>query len=410
MSLSATTIGRRAPWLAEVERHTEAWRDNRARQLLAAGVMYATIGAESDETREEWVNVGISKWHSDRALAHRDRFSRLSECGSQTRTTQCACGPSPRTITPIKCDHWRLCLECRGRRAQRYRARFAVARDNARKRHERETRKHAPRRWSEKFLTLTVPHSGYVGRDVDQLAKAWPKFRARVASYLKSKGIKRWNQIPYWRSLEVTKSDAGHAHYHVWMLAPFLPAVLLRHWWGQSLDPDYRGELPVPYVARALCDVDPRDALDVRIASVVAPQHRELVKATKRQFKRGTITRDDLNQCFDEASFIYVPVLDVRACTEKLAAELIKYIVKDVCDGEQIDPETYAKIYASLDGARAVATSPHLIDVAIVEPIKVCECCNTAIVTRFVSTSSILRYTVAHGPPEVDAPLLSLAA
>lgn len=372
--------------------------------------MYATIGAESDETRVEWINVGIRKWHTDRATAHRQRFVRLSECGERTRTTQCGCGPAPRTITPIHCDHWRLCLACRGRRAQRYRARFAVGRTNARNRFAKQMRKHAHNRWGEKFLTLTVPHSGHVGRDVAQLARAWPRFRTRVAEYLRGKGVDRWNEIPYWRSLEVTSSDAGHAHYHVWLIAPYLPAALVRHWWGLALDRDYRDRLPVLYLASALRDADHRDVLSLRCAAVCAPEHRALRNRYRRQLRNGSTSDDEFAAMVNETHHLFAPVVDVRRCTEKLAAELIKYIVKDVCDGEQIDPETYARIYAALDGARAVATSVHLIDNAKPEAVKVCDCCNQPIVARFVLTTSILRYTVAHGPPAVAASPIKLAA
>ena len=440
MTLSLATLAKRSPWLTEVETATQAWREMRAELLeresvkLDDGRVHVLRALDGTFQGIEEVDTWIaSPWHTARAHAHRERFERLQNCGQRTRREKCACpGDSPGTRpTVIRCDHWSLCLECKGRRASRYRARFTLGRSRALAKHERRTRKFASGgRWSEKMLTVTVPH-WHVSRDVETLRIAWATFRASLARYmLRTSGVKKWRNVPYWRSLEATSSDAGHAHYHVWMLCPFLPVYLVRHLWGRALPADYRARLPVMQLRKALDGSDARNhralrsaaVLDVRLADAVHAIERDARNARAR-FTYATTTNKpaavldalrarcealatDARMARDEASYLYAPVVYVSACGADVATELVKYICKDTIkesDGTQtpIDAVEFARLYAALSGARVVATSPHLVDDAKPDE-KRGRCCLACGVERevvFVWSQAGVALPAATSPP-----------
>lgn len=354
----------RFDWLRELEPATEPFRQQRAREYIRAGERAHDADARhevdaNDERAEAfaWIlNAGsvsplpdayyierpsrdplpVPQWHYSRAEAQRERWTLLNTCGAKQVTTKCDCGQHKSHSTTIRCDHWRLCVTCRGRRKQRYQARFEVGRARARKRlHQQIDARRFKRegRWSEKLLTLTVPHGDSPADDIAELRRAWPAMRRSIARYLKRKGCESWKEVPYWRSLEVTSSGSGHAHFHVWLLCPYLPQSLVAHWWGRALSESYRAHLP-------------RTAVDwSRIASRDAKEFKLALRG------HGTL---------------YAPVVDLRAANDEARGELVKYLVKDCVgdpkDGQHIEPKVYARIYAALDGARAVATSTHLCD------------------------------------------------
>lgn len=429
MALAAATLAWRAPWLAAVEQATLSWRELRAEQLerecqqldTREHVHQSLDGTFDGITEiETWIQ---NPWHAQRAQAHRERFSRLADCGSRTRVVKCACpGDSPETRrTVIRCDHWRLCLECKGRRAARYRARFTLGRERALLRYEPQLRRFASGgRWSEKFATLTTPHSGSVIHDKRAIGDAWPVWRAAVARVLKRQGVKRWRDVPYWRSLEVTSSDAGHMHFHVWMLAPYLSAPLLRHLWGRALPTEYRDRLPLLLLSEVLAAADPREHRELRRAAMLEPCLAASVRAAERRAARARASgRDDAAQLTsaaramrDSSSYLYAPIVDVRRPSPDVANELVKYIVKDTftgSDGAQqpIDAHTFASIYAATDGARAVSTSPHLVTDAKREPMQsCCPCCGVEREVRFCTTpgeGSLLRATSPPSPAQLAA-------
>ena len=373
----------RREWLGELEPATMAWRENRAREYLRAGerswpwetrcdllefderaMVFAALidrRASSPVPSDYWSAppsrdpLPVPQWHASRAEAQRDRWSRLGECGSQQIVTRCECGDHQPRTTVMRCDHWRLCVECRGRRKARYQARFETGRQRALKRLRHLTDKRRFRRegrWSEKMLTLTIPHGATPADDIRELRRALPAFRASVARYLKRKGSVAWKSVPYWRSLEATASDGGHAHYHLWLLCPYLPQELVAHWWGRALSKEYQERLPLLVVN--LEEVEQRDQREYRTAL------------------RGR-------------SALFAPVVDLRAANTEARGELVKYLVKDCVgdprDGQHIEPHVYAAIYAALEGARALATSTHWLDA--VERNHACECCGALLSKRF---------------------------
>jgi hypothetical protein len=326
------------------------------------------------DTKFAWVNdpAAPSLWHTQRAKAERERWDRLRECGTKQIQVACAaCGECEREPRIEHCDHWRLCGPCRKRRMLRCQAKFMRGRSALLARRKRDTSKWAKGgRWSEKLITLTVPHSGDVRRDVHALKRAWPRFKRRLAAYLKRRGCQRWREIPYWRATEITHSDDGHAHYHVWVLAPYIPRVLLGHWWALSLDDEWRAAC-VTITASEARAYSPGDAAEIT-----------------RNAKHG---------------MIYTSIVDVRAADSKAAGELIKYMVKDAEWNEgartPIAPETFAKIYAATTGLRARTTSIHWwVERNEVQPCECGSCTRTAVRLRHPQRPI---YSGAHGPPPV---------
>jgi hypothetical protein len=154
-----------------------------------------------------------------------------------------------------------------------------------------------------------VPHGVSVAHDIDELREAWPRFRARLTRLLAANGTTglagerlKWSDVPYWRSLEVAGDGYAHAHYHVWLLCPFVPREDVARAWRESLSDEYQARL--------------------------------------------------------DAAGVEFPVVDIRAAKGDVGRELCKYIVKDfVSRDERMDPRAYARVYAALDGFRVVATS-----------------------------------------------------
>jgi hypothetical protein len=431
VSLKQATIEARAAWLPKVEVSTERWRTWRAGEYIRSGERTAIVDLEQldrdkafDAFRDasmvcpvEWSSDGIgvasrtipvNGWHFQRAQAQLERFTRLTQCDSLTRAKVCDCGDFENKTTVLHCDHWRLCLECRGRRASRYRARFEKGRANVLKAfHSLLCDVRA--RWSEKFLTFTVPHSGNVTRDVQTLNVSWPLLRGSISRFMARKKLPKWREVPYWRSLEVTDSDKGHAHYHVWMLAPFLPIALVRHWWGRALPDDYRAKLPTVSLAEVLKTADKRDRAELRAAAFVDPTFAWMVRNesrrvgyARRRYGSGSAKLHEafatFRQLKDECSLLYNGVVDVRACDGDTGRELVKYIVKDAAladDGSLVSmpAETFASIYAATDGVHTLATSAHWI-VETPKPESFCPCCGAELEVRIVDSPP-----KATGPP-----------
>jgi hypothetical protein len=400
----------RDQWLAELESATKRWRDWRASEYERAGQRALTweegdaLEGADDRIRrfveivrdgdDEPTNVQavtplpddywdvkpctlplpIPKWHADRADAQRDRWSKLNACGSQQVTTRCDCKGHKPVSTAIHCDHWRLCVHCRGRRKRKYQARFTLGRELILKRLHAYTNRRTRRRegrWSEKMITLTVPHSGSPSRDIAELRRAMPYLWRSLGRYFQRRGGDAWThddwrKVGFWRSLEATASDGGHAHYHVWLCCPFVPQRLLAHWWARALSPEYRAKLP-------------REPL------FVLPAHEK--------------DREEFIIAAQGQTWLYAPVVDLRAADAEARGEIVKYLVKDMVgdpsEGQFIEPHVYASIYAALDGARAVATSIHWW--CHVAEVGFCECCGTQL-SRVIEPVP-LDVASATGPP-----------
>ena len=185
--------------------------------------------------------------------------------------------------------------------------------------------KRLPEGYGPKFLTVTLPHSGDVRRDVRVLTTAWRKFWSSVQRHLRlDRGIHR--RLDGFRVLELTPSKGGHAHLHAVLLLPFVHQRYLGHLWALALPKSYRAKLPVESVAETLAAQEhewQRQQLAALLVTRRGPHGRQLAQ-------------------------VHVPVIDIREFgTEQkaagsIAAEAAKHLAKN----------------EACEGVRSIATSP----------------------------------------------------
>jgi hypothetical protein len=349
----------RAPWLAELKLRTRRFRAERSMRFRGRARLAFDRGEHSR-----------ARWNLQHAQGQQYRFETVNECGERELVVSCGdCGHEAHRLE-ARCGHFRLCVVCRGHRARRYRAMIRVARRRAldgtsklRAGHHRSSH------WRERFITLTMPHSGDVVRDLRVLPQAWRWFRRRLWLFFRHEHCldsALLSRIAFVRVIEVTPGTAndGHAHLHVYALSPFTPHEVIRHLWGAAL--------------RGHGYATPRRALADVLAEAGSPKRRaqlERVLVTRRGPKGVPLSEVDW------------PVIDVRECRGNVENELVKYLVKDaeLEHGKLnlIDPELYALVYEGLEGVRTVATSRHFF----VKEDRLCACdqCGSARVTTRVA-------------------------
>lgn len=339
-------------WLEGVAAETRAFRERRAHHhgVRASRLEHwAKTALDADgATRTAWEQT--AEWHRSRADGQRNRFERVARCGEDVIVVHCGVCRDLHEV-PDRCCVPRVCFACRRRRIEVDRARFVRGRAAAlrRSRHRRRRgRSFVGGRWGERFLTLTVPHSGDVSADARELARASNEFARRVRSYLvedvwKAEGLgtKRAAQLArlwsYVRVMEVTQSDDGHAHLHWWMLGPFIARPVLAELWARSLSASYRNRLPWRSVATQLEEVNPR--FRVRAARAFLTRRNGVLPDRTR-----------------------VPVVDVRKADGDVSKELVKYLLKDASwqtDGTLAyeEPAAWARLYEALEGRRTLVAS-----------------------------------------------------
>lgn len=275
-------------------------------------------------------------WHYGRARGQRDRQDRVERCGDHDVVVVCtSCGQTRGEPHAARCGGWRYCADCRGRRASRYREAIDLATER--------WSAQAARYERERFLTLTIPHSGDVASDTRELVAAWSRFCRGLRRWLRrTRGIRR--HVAYVRALEITTSDGGHAHLHAWIGSPYLPHAVLRVLWGRAL---HGSHVPVRLLSDVLSDQhDPR-AIE------------ELLEVAGWRGRR-------------DVRYVPWPVLDVRAVPAgSVSAELAKYLVKEMTDGELSDPELVGRAIEASEGIRCLGASRHLW---VAVPIELCDC------------------------------------
>lgn len=260
----------------------------------------ATGEARADETRAELVEYARAldrrrDWHAARARGQRDRFERVAACGEgKARATCHACGDEH--DLPVRCDVWRVCVSCRAKAAIERRARFGRGRAKALRVAHRTGRLSRFRRgrWSEKHMTLTVPHvvgatdRATVRLRIDLGFAAWRLFTIAlrkywlahaVAAYVAG-GMNRREALGrvhaeraisperFYRFFEWTPGHdlCGHPHFHVWMLCGWIEHGWIARTWGACL-------------RRAGCSFEGDPIVDVRaIRTRPGEWMRELVK------------------------------------------------------------------------------------------------------------------------------------
>ncbi|NBU16398.1 MAG: hypothetical protein EBS48_05175 [Actinobacteria bacterium] len=232
--------------------------------------------------------LSVAAWHRGRDNGQKYRFRKLEACGSRIMVAQCRACDTARKGVPEGCGIARLCSRCSLLAAKARRARFGRARQRAETQLRRVGKVRARRRqarpceglWSDKMITLTVPHfllshvePGAPLLDLDGRAKApardstmariyavraaWPLFARGLRKFFKLGGtLERprhawvtrppigvpqpdgtYEPPPMHRAFEWTPGgDAlGHPHFHVWILAPHIPATVIAQLWRDAL-------------------------------------------------------------------------------------------------------------------------------------------------------------------------------
>jgi len=337
-----------------------------------------------------------ARWHRRRARGERERLARVLACKTTHYTLRCpGCFQADETQRPIRCEAWRYCVSCRGSRCRDYRERIDQAMQQARTQYQRELS--CPNaRWSEKMLTVTVPHSGDVQRDLETLHATWRRFWRELRKWFRAGDSRARRPLPFVRIFEVTRSDGGHAHCHVWMLTPYVPAHVLRVLWGTAL----RGATHCPVVSV-------HEARELVLAGLVGPVCA--ARCTHKSCGRLTrLRRLALRELVELASyrnkplaFLPWPVLDVRAAYGEHGAELVKYLTKDIgASGELLDCGEYAAIIESTEGRRLVTAAIRFW--VAVQPFA-CQCgCAIAPLREPVERSRSLPAGGPRGPPALS--------
>lgn len=303
-------MGREAPadgnharmhWLRAVEARTKSWRDEKARDL------------ENEARRREKAakrRAGVTplevrkagRWHRARAKGQRYRVQNAIDCGTgpRVRQTTCqACGTVEEH--PLSCGNTLVCISCRGALQSKRRAKIGNGLRHVVYRGKvagllRANRKGG--RWSDKLVTLTIPHVGEhtIADRIAIVHRAWTHFLKRWNEWLRETAPKHRHLATWYGSHEWTlgSDHRGHPHVQFWAFCPFVDKFWLSDTWKEALE------------------------------------------------KAGFSPEGDVNTDVEEAKKVKGGVY-----------ELIKYVVKDiVADGEFIAPALYGELLEGLDGRR----------------------------------------------------------
>jgi hypothetical protein len=292
----------RGSWLLRVGDLTRAHRERRA----LGHERQAAMLRRARQRDPAAVPVTTPRWHEGRANGHRHRVERVTRCHTDAVLVRSCRGCGVESARMLSCGSTLLCRSCRSRAGARLRARFDRARTAALDVVRRSGLLVGFTRWSEKFVTLTVPHMECgervtAERRVRLLESAWTIFLRTIRSrgaFQRERGVDPvWYRVTEW----TPGSDGwGHPHIHLWALCPWLDRAWLLGAWR---------------------------------AALAAAGYR-----------------------WDEGQ---QPVIDVRAVRERngrtsdrLASELVKYMTKDLHEGALVDPALFALVYQLYDGKR----------------------------------------------------------
>lgn len=268
IALAKKHAGRVREEIARYHAALEAWEGSLADSgdLVdpETGEILAGPAVVPPKTLEELTaSVTSRKWHEGRERGQRQRFQRVRDCGSRLIVPACVfCGDDAKPI-PEPCGVRRVCKRCDVSGAMKRRARFGRARGRLMilaHRYGLLRKIQRGGRYSEKMLTLTIPHvgdlaevRGRVRADVDletgavksrardlldarirALFFAWPLFLRMARDHF----AETWqSHATFHRSFEWTPASDGHGHphFHVYLWCKFVDVNLLREWWASAL-------------------------------------------------------------------------------------------------------------------------------------------------------------------------------
>jgi hypothetical protein len=237
----------RQQWAWAVESLTSFHRRAVAANLRTRGTRRTEYVDDDGEVHNG--DPHIARWYEQRITGQAERFERVAACGTFEYALDVTDAAGNMTTRPIqkRCDCWRVCERCAGRRRWKLSEGMKQQRALALRRHARQSRvgyRGKEGKWSEKLLTFTVPHGpDGPAADARLLVDAWQKLVRKLRTHLAARGALRPSAsgkmvaaaVPWCRTLEVATKANEHAHMHVWWHGPFLDVVLLRVWWGRIL-------------------------------------------------------------------------------------------------------------------------------------------------------------------------------
>ena len=267
---------------------------------------------------EEADELASARWYEGRAGAQVPRFNTVRACG--TRKLHVTCRPCKTELCapiPCRCGVVRVCIACADAVALKREKKIADARAEAILIAD-ELGLFRPGReglgaWSEKMLTLTVPHveledvepgskvaeacEGFglhttIAARIAALRLAWPRFMRSLRRFIaKHEGKRNAKAFRYFRFLEWTRgSDGqGHPHFHCYLLSPFLNQQMLVNMWTRALEQVGVGDALVSTCRRCLasaaepCAGRPHAVVEIKRLYGYKPQQlRELIKRGDR--------------------------------------------------------------------------------------------------------------------------------
>lgn len=378
---SATFLGDENPYMRDVEAETAGYRIARAKRLrdravsiialtpppelpeaLAEGVPalppppapYPYADEDPPQAWLDWKEAlkRRAHWHLSRAKGSLERFPRVRDCGDAKIVATCTRGCGVERTSPAHCAVGRLCVKCRARSATKRKERFNFAREIviAELRHkgmlagERYGRTPRGGKWGEKFFTLTVPHvevnaiegarqaceskgigasSQSVAARVALLIEAWRYFSHRLQKWARGVhlDVGKRARIAWYRAFEWTPSEGlGHPHFHLWLVAPYLPQPMVVGWWRAALR-----RAGLPWEGDLIVDIRPWKMRGEDRANELIKGARALHLETTVQYIEG-------------------------------------WQIVDQVDGKRVPPEVSARLYESLEGHRLVQTSKGLLE------------------------------------------------
>jgi hypothetical protein len=277
-------------------------------------------------------------WHRQRIEGQAERFQRIATCGEVKWVLE-RHDSQGTTARPLKsrCDCWRICKPCLDRRKWKLSEGITQQRKRAFDVHARQRARWyrgAEGRWSERLITLTVPHGKSPADDARALTRGWRELSARIARHMR---VDRGATVkPVWvRAMEVAPgATGGHAHLHVWWFGPFIDHAWLRATWGQILE---GMGLTVPHVVWTEAV---RKSVDKRFAV--------WVRTRRGQHGRKLTT-------------VPWPIVDVRSGRDAGAGAyaqkvgVVLYVSKGAKGvPERLHPLHAATVYEALEAARCV--------------------------------------------------------
>src|SRR6185436_3073096 len=264
----------RIEWLRRLEALTVDHRERKAQALEAESRRRVRRALHAGATPKTASLAG--KWHKQRAEGQRYRFANAVNCGEGPTILEATCEACGNvTEHPLTCGATLVCIACRGRLQAKRRANVGNGQRVVMHRGKlagllRRNRRGG--RWSDKFITLTIPHlpEHTIGDRIALIHTAWPHFLKAFNAWLRETEPHVHQFSTWYGSHEWTvgHDEKGHPHVQLWFFGPFVDADLSDLWRtalekaGLGIPTEENGRTRFRWEGDVITDV--REAKDVR--------------------------------------------------------------------------------------------------------------------------------------------------